>query len=148
LPPNRLTIFISYTRADRAWAEWIGWQLESAGHEVVIDVWDFPPGSNFVLEMDRATASDRTLAVLSRAYLDGLYTRPEWAAAFAKDPDGKTSTLIPVRVEACELTGLLKPIEYVDLVDLEEGKAREEILKPGSGRAFSRSRSGPSTPSR
>ncbi len=24
--------FISYNRADRQWAEWIGWQLEEAGY--------------------------------------------------------------------------------------------------------------------
>jgi TIR domain len=24
--------FVSYTSADRAWAEWIAWQLETEGH--------------------------------------------------------------------------------------------------------------------
>ncbi|MCH8289827.1 toll/interleukin-1 receptor domain-containing protein, partial [Candidatus Poribacteria bacterium] len=33
--------FVSYNRADRAWAEWIAWHLEEAGYTVVIQAWDF-----------------------------------------------------------------------------------------------------------
>jgi hypothetical protein len=86
--------FISYNGADRGWAEWIAWQLEEAGYEVVIQAWDFRPGSNFVLEMDRAANTSRcTIAVLSQNYVDALYTHPEWAAAFAQDPVGKRRSL-------------------------------------------------------
>jgi hypothetical protein len=31
--------FVSYTSTDRAWAEWIAWQLESEGYQVVIQAW-------------------------------------------------------------------------------------------------------------
>ena len=41
--------FISYNKADRAWAEWIGWKLEEAGYTVILQAWDFPAGSNFVI---------------------------------------------------------------------------------------------------
>jgi len=27
--------FVSYTSADRTWAEWIAWQLEQAGYQVM-----------------------------------------------------------------------------------------------------------------
>ena len=37
--------FISYTGADRVWAEWIAWQVEEAGYQVKIQAWDFSPGS-------------------------------------------------------------------------------------------------------
>jgi TIR domain len=46
--------FVSYTSTDKAWAEWIGFILEEEGFTVVIQAWDFRPGSNFVLEMQRA----------------------------------------------------------------------------------------------
>ncbi len=49
--------FVSYNSADRAWAEWMAWELEQAGFTTVIQAWDFRPGSNFVLDMQRA-ASD------------------------------------------------------------------------------------------
>ena len=47
--------FISYNKADREWAEWIAWQLEKDGFSTVLQAWDFRPGCNFVLEMQKAT---------------------------------------------------------------------------------------------
>jgi hypothetical protein len=52
--------FISYTKADQAWAEWIAWKLEEAGYSTVIQAWDFRPGSNFVLEMQRAASTAKS----------------------------------------------------------------------------------------
>jgi len=121
--------FVSYNSADREWAEWVAWHLEEAGNEVVIQAWDFRPGSNFVLEMDKATKeAKRTIAVLSPSYLDALYTHPEWAAAFAQDPTGEKGTLLPVRVQDFDLKGLLAPILYIDLVGLDEKVAKQTLL--------------------
>jgi hypothetical protein len=62
--------FISYTSADKDWAEWIGYVLEEENLTVTIQAWDFRPGSNFVLEMQKAAAeATRTILVL---LLDGL----------------------------------------------------------------------------
>jgi tetratricopeptide (TPR) repeat protein len=122
--------FISYNKADRSWAEWIGWELEEANYTVVIQAWDFRPGSNFILEMQRAaTLAERTIAVLSPDYLTSSFTQPEWAAAFAQDPRGEKGILLPVRVRECDLKGLLPQIVYIDLVGTDEGAAREALLK-------------------
>src|SRR5438132_13944837 len=83
----RKEFFVSYNGADRTWAEWVAWQLEAAHYTTVVQAWDFRPGSNFVLEMDRAAReAERTIAILSPAYLSALYTHPEWSAAFRQDP--------------------------------------------------------------
>ena len=122
--------FVSYNRHDRAWAEWIAWTLEDAGYSVVIQSWDFRAGGNFVLDMQKASgAAERTIAVLSEDYLQTAFTTPEWASAFAQDPTGKRRMLIPVRVKKCQLTGLLAPIVYVDLVDIAEVEARDLLLR-------------------
>jgi hypothetical protein len=121
--------FISYNSADRQWAEWIAWQLEEAGYTTVLQAWDFRPGSNFVLEMQRAaTEAERTIAVLSPDYLGARFTQPEWAAAFAQDPTGEKGTLLPVRVRECDLKGLLPQIIYIDLVGLDETAAQDALL--------------------
>lgn len=121
--------FISYNGKDKDWAEWIAWQLEEIDCSVVIQAWDFRPGGNFVLEMQKATAqSGRTLAVLSPNYLAANFTQPEWAAAFIQDPTGEKGILLPVRVAECNLQGLLPTIIYIDLVDLEEAAAKERLL--------------------
>ncbi|NIR69194.1 toll/interleukin-1 receptor domain-containing protein, partial [candidate division KSB1 bacterium] len=121
--------FISYNNADRKWGEWIAWQLEEASYTTVIQAWDSLPGDNFVLWMQKAASeAKQTLAVLSQAYIDALFSQPEWAAAFRRDPTGAKGTLLPVRVEACDPTGLLPAINYIDLVDLEEDAAKEALL--------------------
>jgi hypothetical protein len=124
-----LDFFISYTKVDVAWAEWIAWQLEAAGYTTVIQAWDFRPGSNFVLEMDRASReAEQTIAVLSPSYLDAAYTHPEWALAFVRDPKGEKGLLLPVRVLDCQLRGLLAEVVYIDLVGLDEEDAKNRLL--------------------
>jgi hypothetical protein len=43
--------FVSYAQADRKWAEWIAWVLEEGGYRVLIQAWDFVPGSNWIQGM-------------------------------------------------------------------------------------------------
>ncbi|MEL7353929.1 MAG: TIR domain-containing protein [Cyanobacteria bacterium P01_A01_bin.116] len=122
--------FVSYNRADKGWAEWIAWTLEEAGHETVIQAWDFRPGGNFVLDMQRAAAeTDKTILVLSENYLASEFVQPEWAAAFVDDPTSLERRLIPVRVQVCEPRGLLRPIVYVDLVGVEKEVAQQRLLE-------------------
>jgi tetratricopeptide (TPR) repeat protein len=120
--------FISYTAVDRAWAEWIAWQLEAAGHRVVIQAWDFRPGENFVVQMRRALdTAERTLAVVSVAYLESVYGSDEWTAAFIHDrPD--TTGLVVVRVGEVSLPRLLRPWIYIDLVDVDAEAAAAALL--------------------
>src|SRR3954462_14754941 len=124
--------FVSFNKADRAWATWIAWILEEAGYTVFFQDWDFK--GNFVLEMDRAhTQSRRPAAVLSPDYLASRFTAPEWAARFAQDATSQHDLLIPVRVRPCELEGLLAQIIYVDLVGYDETVAKKRLLDRASG---------------
>lgn len=123
--------FISYTQTDRQWAEWIAWVLEEAGHKARIQAWDFRPGANFVVEMQKAAVgSERTIAVLSPDYLRSLFAMAEWAAAFAADPDGVKGKLVPVLVRDVpqEDLGLLGPIIQIRLAGLGEAAAREALV--------------------
>ena len=63
--------FISYTAADVQWAEWVAWVLEEKNKcTTILQAWDFVPGNNFVLEMQKAASyASRTIAVLSPDYL-------------------------------------------------------------------------------
>lgn len=124
-----LDFFVSYTSADKAWAEWVGWILEENGQRVALQAWDFRPGNNFVIEMQRAASqAARTIAIFSPDYLESKFAASEWAAAFAQDPEGLKRTLVPVRVRDCKPEALLRPIVHVDLVDLDEAAARRALL--------------------
>jgi hypothetical protein len=121
--------FISYTGADQDVAEWIAWQLESAGYTITIQAWDFRPGSEFVTEMQQALVrAQRVLAVLSPAYMSSAFARAEWNAALAMDPTGAAGRLLPVRVAEVALQGLDLPRIYLDLVGLPQEEAKRQLL--------------------
>ncbi len=129
MPEELKDFFISRTGTDRAWAEWIAWQVKSEGYSVDLQDWHFRPGENFILKMqDAASRTRHTLAVISPSYLAATYTAPEWAAALAEDPQGTKRRLIPVKIEAVELTGLLRAIAYIDLVGVDQDEARRRLL--------------------
>ena len=121
--------FISYTRSDLRWAEWIGWVLEDDGFRVVMQAWDFGPGSHFVAEMhDAARSSPRTVAVLSAAYLGSVFAAAEWQAAWEGDPAGRARRLLAFRVEDCAREGLLGQLVTVDLFGVDRDTARDRLL--------------------
>ena len=151
---RRKDFFISYTKTDKTWAEWIAWTLEEAGYTTVIQAWDFGPGANFVLEMNAATKqSKQILLVLSKDYLKSEFAASEWAAGFVDDPRGERRRLLPVRVRECRPNGLLEDLVYTDLVGLPESEARQRLLdalkprlKPQHAPAFPGSTTRPSYP--
>jgi hypothetical protein len=110
--------FISYHPADREWASWMGSTLEAAGYQVLLAAWDFRPGSNLAVEMQRAASrARRTILILSRSSLESDFVVREWETSLRMDSDGRQRRLIPIRVEEVSLRGLL-------------------LCGPGSSRAF------------
>ncbi|WP_175416949.1 toll/interleukin-1 receptor domain-containing protein [Agrobacterium tumefaciens] len=127
--------FFSYNGADRKWAEWIGHEVEDAGHLAILQAWDFLPGTNFVLQMqDAAKTTDKTILVLSPDYLTSQFAASEWAAAFRTDPEGLKQKLLPIMVRQCEPQGLLSSIVYVDVCELGEDEAREVVRNAIAGK--------------
>jgi hypothetical protein len=124
-----IDFFLSYIGVDRAWAEWIAWQLQAAGYTVVLQAWHFDPGVNFVEAMHQASMdTKRTIAVLSPDYFTARFTQSEWQAAFVQDPTGEKGLLVPVRVRRCDPPGVLAALVYIDLVGLAEDVAQEKLL--------------------
>jgi TIR domain-containing protein/NB-ARC domain-containing protein len=117
--------FISYTQADRAWAEWTAWLLEEDHHRVLIQAWDFAGGSNWVQRMrDGVSKAERTLAVLSPDYLESEFGTAEWTAAWSKDPLSAQKKLLTVRVRKCDRPDFLSQIVSVDLFGTTEAEAQ------------------------
>ncbi len=121
------------------WAEWIAWELELADYAVLLQAWDFVPGTHWTTQMrEGISSSDRTLAVLSRAYLQSVYGQAEWQAAYRADPQGFTRKLIPIHVEDCDRPDLLGEVVAITLFNrtVEEARQalRDEIQKAVIGR--------------
>jgi tetratricopeptide (TPR) repeat protein len=122
--------FISYTGADKGWAEWIAWQLEEAGHKTLIQAWDFKSGGVFPGDMHRALQhSARVIAVLTPDYMASGFCQPEWQAAFADDPTGEKGILVCVRVTDFKPDGILRGRTYIDLVGKDAATASAFLLE-------------------
>lgn len=126
--------FVSHTAADAAWAQWIAWEIEAAGHSVVIGPWDVEPGRDFVHELQRGLRRcARVIAVLSESYVASAPAEAAWRAAFREDPAGAPGRLIGVRVAPCEPPDPLGSWTRVDLVGAGEDAARATLLAAVTG---------------
>ena len=95
--------FVSYAQEDRAWAEWIAWILEEDGHRILVQAWDFVPGTNWIQNMQAGTRdAARTIAVMSGDYLKSVYGGAEWQAAWASDVQRSSRKLLTVRMAECD----------------------------------------------
>ena len=135
---DRADFFVSHAGADRAWAEWVAWQLAEAGYTVELDVWDWAAGRNFVTAMsDALERCDRVVALFSAAYFDrSRYTTEEWSAAVVHVPGVGAERLVPVRVEevpAAQVPAVLRPLVFRDVFGVAEGQARRVLLEAVAG---------------
>ncbi|MEU4448502.1 FxSxx-COOH system tetratricopeptide repeat protein [Actinosynnema sp. NPDC050801] len=132
--PDGWDFFVSYTQDDRAWAEWVAWELEEAGYRVLVQAWDMVPGSNWVNGMQEGVrGASRTIALLSSAYTASVYGAAEWQVAWRDDPLGVERKLLVLRVEDCERPGLLGSVVSVDLFGVPEGEVRERVRRAVRG---------------
>ena len=127
---DQAVIFISYTKSDRDWAQWIAWVLEEEGHKVLFQDWDFVPGRNFIQGMQEGIrGASHMVVVLSDAYLESAWGETEWQAVLAMDPRQERCRLLVVRVTPCERPALLSAMVGVDLFRLAEAEARTALRK-------------------
>lgn len=131
-----IDFFISYSPPDIRWAEWIAWQLERAGYRIMMQAWDFVPGTNFIDFMDRGVSESlAVVAVLSQSYMRSKWGRWEWQTAIRSSPERPDDRLITVRIEDFEITGLLANITFLDLVGVDDPAVAQRRLLQRIGAA-------------
>jgi tetratricopeptide (TPR) repeat protein len=115
-------VFVSYrwVEPDQTWVrDHLVPALQSAGLRVCLDVNDFVPGRDLVLEMTRAgQSSRRALCILSEEYFAGnRMVHFESLAARRADPAGLESRLIPLIFRPTKLPEWLRGLIPVDWTD-------------------------------
>jgi hypothetical protein len=147
-----MKIFVSYATKNEKWAKWVVWELENAKqrYECIVQFRDFAPGMNFMEQMRLAARANCTMALFSPQYFASNYCSQEMDAALT----GKSSRLLPVRVQKCTLERFLANRIYIDLVGAGLDQARERLLsgveayatRTLQGRSGSKFRTRPSFP--
>lgn len=118
---TRGAVFISYAAADRQWVfETLLPQIEQAGHRVIVDVRDFPPGMSRADAIAWAIANSRhTIAVLTPAYVADEWQALEALTTRTADPAAWRRKLLPLRLKPCATPASIAAIalEVADLTD-------------------------------
>ena len=112
-------VFVSYrwVEPDQTWVrKELVPALDSAGLKVCLDVQDFIPGRDLILEMTRAgKQSHRAICVLSPDYFEGnRFVNFESLMVRRGDPSAHDSCLIPIILRKCTVPDWLSGLIAVD----------------------------------
>ena len=84
-----LKIFVSYTSADRDWAQWIAWTLKEAGHEPFVHEWEVGAGENIPAWMEDPSSRPIAYWVFSNGNTQAITPGAKALAAHRNDPEGR-----------------------------------------------------------
>jgi hypothetical protein len=112
-------VFVSYSHVDQAWVHGeLLPRLERAKLKVAIDFRVFRPGAPIVEEMERAVrTSQKTVLVLTPAYLTSAWAEFEALMLATLDPANRELRLIPLLKEECLLPLRIRYLTYVNFVN-------------------------------
>jgi hypothetical protein len=123
-----MRVFVSYSHRDGVWViDRLVPVLRAGGVDVVIDRERFRVGGSVIGQMDgEQDGAEKSLLVLSRAYLASPYCMHELRRAVARDPDFSRYLALPVRrddaMPPAELNGSIHADLACDTRDDQWGK--------------------------
>ncbi len=107
---EKKVIFLSYSSSDFLFAEMLSMKLEKAGHELWRDSDQIRAGDDWRGSIEEGIeACDGVVVAFSSNSANSAYVTFEWAYAV-----GMKKTLIPVKLEPCDLHPKLEPTQYLD----------------------------------
>jgi hypothetical protein len=114
-------VFVSHrgVDVDTAQAGRLARELEAAGHEVWLDVWEIDPGDSIVGKVDSGLASADVVVLCLSGDVDGVHTAwmlREWGSALARQLDGPGVKLMPAVLTGGRLPAILADVKAADLV--------------------------------
>ncbi len=122
-------VFISHRGDDTAEAERLAGEIRAAGHEVRLDEWELSVGDSIIAWMNEATESAGILVLcLSSAGVLAPWISREWMSALARQLNGESVKLLPVRLTGGDPPALLADIKFADLTT-DWGRGVAELLR-------------------
>ncbi|MEK7830275.1 MAG: toll/interleukin-1 receptor domain-containing protein, partial [Acidobacteriota bacterium] len=114
-------LFISYTEADRKWAERLYRRLEDRSVKVFFAHETIAPGEKITLQVsDALDESYKVAMVMSPDYFARPWPRAEWSSALMKDPENRDRRLIPLLRRECDIPDLLADLKAIDFTNNDD----------------------------
>ncbi|EAU53739.1 toll/interleukin-1 receptor domain-containing protein [Mariprofundus ferrooxydans] len=118
-----MTIFISYSHADKDRVDLLAGNMVKRNAQVWVDRWELSVGDSLIQRVQEAiTESDALLIVLSKASVESEWCKKELSVGLIRELEEKRVVVLPVLLEDCEIPLFLRDKMYADLrVDFDAG---------------------------
>jgi hypothetical protein len=122
-------VFLSYSHADRKFAEKIAAYLQENGVKVWWDKWEILAGDSLIQKIfeEGLIKCDVFLILLSSESVKSNWVQRELDVAMVKKIEGITK-IIPIIIEKCDIPNALKPLKWIDISSNFDSGMRE-LLK-------------------
>ena len=111
-----MTIFISYSHADKEKVDLIAAHMVKKNATVWVDTWELNVGDSIIQRVqDAITESDALLVILSKASIESEWCKKELNSGLIRELDEKRIVVLPVLIENCDIPLFLREKMYADL---------------------------------
>ncbi len=111
-----MTIFISYSHADKEKVNHLAAHMVKKNAQVWVDTWELNVGDSLIQKVQEAIKdSDALLVILSKASVDSEWCKKELNSGLIRELDEKRVLVLPVLLEDCEIPLFLREKMYADI---------------------------------
>ncbi|QDV49575.1 tetratricopeptide repeat protein [Gimesia fumaroli] len=108
-------VFLSHASADKLVVRELAERLRKDGLRVWLDEWVIKPGDSISLAIEQGLERSRMLILfMSKAAFDSEWVALERHTSLFRDPTNQERRFIPLRLDDCTITDVLKQFAYVD----------------------------------
>jgi hypothetical protein len=110
-----MAIFISYSRSDVAFVDWLAGQLVTRRHHIWMDRWELSIGDSLISKIQSAlTDSDAMLIVLSKNSVASEWCKKELNSGLMRELEEKRVVVLPCVIDDCDIPLFLREKLYAD----------------------------------
>jgi hypothetical protein len=110
-----MAIFISYSRNDVVFVDWLARQLVTRRHNVWMDRWELSIGDSLISKIQSAlTDSDAMLIVLSKNSVASEWCKKELNSGLMRELEEKRVLVLPCVIDDCTIPLFLREKLYAD----------------------------------
>ncbi len=116
-------VFIAHKGSDAKSSETLAKAIRDAGYEVWLDTWEIALGDSIVGKMNEGLTKLKFLILcFSSDGVEAPWISREWMSTLARQLDGHSVKILPVRLSGGNPPAILADLRYADLVaDWDKG---------------------------
>jgi hypothetical protein len=114
--PRGARVFISHSSIDKGFVRGLAVDLSARGHQPWLDEWEILAGDSIIEKVSVGIEdADFLIVVLSIAAVESSWVEREWQAKYWDEVNKRSTIVIPVLKDKCNVPVLLRSKKYVDM---------------------------------